>query len=191
MVKGKIIASFLVCSALIGCGRYGPPVPPSALAPETPKSTSARVEAPNTVVISWANPSNDRRGKGLLSLDGISIYRRKLPSVLEVSESASDWELVKEEKITNFAAKSQASSAPGPLAAVSTNAPKNESTNVQTLLEYRDTLPTIDGVYQYVLHASNQSGVEGDTSDIFQVSMFKNGTNEVVVIPNSKHKMPR
>lgn len=189
MNKCILAATILVCS-LTGCGRYGPPVPPTALAPQKPKSASVRLEA-NTVIISWANPSEDRRGKSLISLEDVKVYRRQLPSVLQISDSSpSEWELIKQEMISNFEAKKSKGGAPGPLAAVAAAPSAKSSAQVSGLIEYRDTLPSSDGVYQYVLQASNQGGVEGDVSDIYQVSFFKNGTSEVVVIPNSKNKLP-
>lgn len=185
-----ILAAAILISSFLGCGRYGPPVPPTALAPEKPKSASVRVEA-NTVIISWANPSQDRRGKSLISLENVNVYRRQLPSVLQLSDSSpTDWELVKQELVSNFEAKASKGGAPGPLGVVAATPASKSSNQGGNLIEYRDTVSSGDGVYQYILQASNQGGVQGDASDIFQVSFFKNGASEVVVIPNAKNKLP-
>jgi len=185
MVK---LVSALLCVSVLGCGKFGPPVPPSALGPQKPPLAAVKVEN-KVVVVSWGIPSNDRRGKDLISLDDIRVYRRKLPSVLENAQDADmEWELVKTDPVLDFVKKTD-ETAPGPLAGALQATAKSPSTPSVASHEFRDAIAESNGVYQYVLVGTNQDGVRGEATDFFQVSLFKDGTSEVVVIPNTKHKI--
>ena len=178
----------VLCVSMFGCGKFGPPVPPSALGPQKPPLASVKVEN-KVVVVSWGIPSSDRRGKDLISLDDIRVYRRKLPSVLEISQETDlEWELVKSNPVSDFVKKND-ETAPGPLAGALQATAKSPSNQTVALHEFRDAIADSAGVYQYVLLGTNQDGVRGEATDFFQVSLFQDGTSEVVVIPNTKHKI--
>jgi len=59
---------------LIGCGKYGPPLPPEVFAPASVDSLAA-VATDSGVIISWFSPRVDRRGRELRSIKGYRVFR--------------------------------------------------------------------------------------------------------------------
>lgn len=57
----------------MGCGRYGPPVPPEKLAP-VPISDLKVVILGTEVKISWVAPSKDIRGENLIGEVGAEVF---------------------------------------------------------------------------------------------------------------------
>jgi hypothetical protein len=164
---------------LTACGRYGNPVPPSALAPTAPSKVKASVSSEGALV-SWNLPELDRRGKRLKEIETIQVYRRKMPSVvgeLAGTESAEPWKLLKEVEVKNFVSEKDNSTNPlGPVAKQS----KVGSLTGSVL----DSDIESGASYQYYVVATNQGGVSGIPSDIIQVNL--RGEGEVLIIPNKK-----
>ena len=72
----KVLLS-LVIVTLSACGRYADPIAPEMIAP---KSVDSLVTTPlkEGVLITWATPQKDRRGKELKLMDGYSVERKEL-----------------------------------------------------------------------------------------------------------------
>ncbi|GEM_PF-6101491 len=163
---------------LVSCGKYGNPVPPSALAPKAPSDIKAVVN-PNGAEISWNLPNFDKRGKRLIGLESVRIYRRKMPSVigeLAGTESASEWELQKEEQISNYVAERENKD---PLGAVAVKGSDKRSTG-----SFLDNNIEQGQSYQYYVVATNQGGELGTPSQILQVTF--RGDGEVLTLPNKE-----
>lgn len=178
-----MVRLFVIISSLgfilTGCGRYGNPVPPSALAPRAPSQVKASVSGEGAL-LSWNIPQLDRRGKKLKEIETVQVYRRKMPSVigeLAGTENAEPWKLLKEVEVENFVSEKDNSRNPlGPIA----KQPKAGTSTGSVL----DKNIESGASYQYYVVATNQGGVSGIPSDIIQVSL--RGAGEVLTIPNKE-----
>lgn len=61
--------------ALVGCGRYLPPVTPESLAPAAVDAATIQGDDKGVLTISWMAPHNDLRGKKLDEMKGYSVDR--------------------------------------------------------------------------------------------------------------------
>lgn len=161
---------------LASCGKYGNPVPPSALAPKAPSEVKAILSQEGTL-ITWNLPRFDRRGKRLTELETIRLYRRKMPSVLGElagTEKEGEWELISEKLITDFVPKKDNKD---PLGKVAIKGSQSKSGG-----EFLDNNIKIGETYQYYVVATNQGGQIGSPSQILQVTL--RGEGEVITLPN-------
>jgi hypothetical protein len=71
-----VLVSFLV-SPLMGCGKYGRPLPPEVFGPAEVTDLAARNEGAG-LLLSWRAPSKDVRSRELKSIDGYRVVRATL-----------------------------------------------------------------------------------------------------------------
>lgn len=66
----------LLVSLIVGCGRYGNPLPPEMFTPQAVKDLEAKASLTG-IELSWMAPSNNMKGDTLESIDGYFVWRRK------------------------------------------------------------------------------------------------------------------
>ncbi len=175
----QIIVFVLV--ALPGCGKYGPPVPPEALTPQSVQQLefSAQMEG---VTFTWRSPEQDRRGEELMSLDGYTIYRAAIDdfdSYIEDPFEASQElafipdshimvreDLRKEARLKGLATR------------------KVKVSSDLKSFRYVDTDLTPGLEYVYMIVPMNQDGEEGEVSQYIRV-LFRGDSSEVRMIDQS------
>lgn len=87
----KIYLSLFCSLLLIGCGKYGSPVAPEALAPSQVRNVVAYGHD-DRVELSWDEPKTDNRGQPLEDLSHFSVLRAELndePYAMEVAKISS------------------------------------------------------------------------------------------------------
>lgn len=72
----KLLLISMVSVSIAGCGKYGPPLPPEAYAPQAPQEIVV-TGADQGVTISWVAPSSDARGKELTEINHYLLLRRE------------------------------------------------------------------------------------------------------------------
>ncbi len=75
---GTAAALLLAATALVACGRKGPPLPPIIDMPETTSGMWAHQEL-NEVVLTWKYPALLRSGRTLNDLARVEVYRLEVP----------------------------------------------------------------------------------------------------------------
>jgi hypothetical protein len=68
----------LAATALVACGRKGPPLPPIIDMPETTSDMWAHQEL-NEVVLTWKYPAMTKSGRTLTDLERVEVYRLEVP----------------------------------------------------------------------------------------------------------------
>ena len=74
MKRVRIAAVTALGLALVGCGKYGPPIPPEALSPAAVSELKASAAA-DSITLVWEAPERDRRKKELRSIEGYRVVR--------------------------------------------------------------------------------------------------------------------
>ena len=77
VLSRTLLVSLLLCS-LVGCGKYGRPLPPEVFGPAEVTDLAARNEGAG-LLLSWRAPSKDVRSRELKSIDGYRVVRAALP----------------------------------------------------------------------------------------------------------------
>lgn len=168
-------------SFTVACGKYGPPLPPSAYAPKAVEGVLITLVGEN-LNISWSMPSKDRRGKSLQSLDEVSLYSRLLPSPTAQVTTLDDFSEAQSFKVIGFEAKSDRATtiAPG---VVANDVPKTVTTSAGIL---SIQAPPVNHPIQLILLPKNQDGELGDATSIYQVTRKSDGSIETVTITTAK-----
>lgn len=166
---------------VFACGKYGPPLPPSAYAPKELQNVTFALNG-DEILVSWMMPTEDRRGKSLQSLDEVILYTRMLPSPTAESVGIDDFKQQQVFYVEGFQAKKESATtlAPGVTA---NDAPLKKATKSGTLTF---KAPEVNQPLQVILAAFNQGGVAGDASNIYQLTRKSDGTLETVSIPTER-----
>lgn len=172
----------VICSSFtIACGKYGPPLPPSAYAPKAVDGVVISLVG-ESLNVSWSMPSQDRRGKSLQSLDEIVLYTRLLPSPTAQVTTLDEFSEVQTFIVSGFEAKKDRTTtiAPG---VVANDVPKTVTTTLGNLAL---KAPPINQPIQLILLPKNQDGELGEASNIYQVTRKADGSIETVSITTAK-----
>jgi hypothetical protein len=73
MIRAQVFIALV--GLLGGCGKYGPPVPPEALAPSAVSGLAVSGSAEG-VTLAWVAPELNQRKRELDSIDGYTVLRR-------------------------------------------------------------------------------------------------------------------
>ncbi|NLF24630.1 MAG: hypothetical protein GX589_03115 [Deltaproteobacteria bacterium] len=82
---------FLV--TFLGCGRYGPPLPPEEFSPRAVQDLKV-VPGLQGVDFAWSAPSSDRRGKELKEIEGYRVYRKEIVKRSDILDDSVSFELL-------------------------------------------------------------------------------------------------
>lgn len=173
----KLLVLFLAIVWVAGCGKFGPPVPPEALAPSMVQQLEAAASTEG-VRLAWRAPESDRRGKALKSLEGYRIYRRILNSAAEQpgeNADAAQQELIATisdvhlEELERLREEARQSGKPARRVKVD---PKF------TTFIFADSAVQVGQVYTYSVVPFNQDGREGQPSRPVKVA-FNGATSTV------------
>ena len=72
---------------VVSCGKKGPPLAPMNMAPEAPKTVTAR-RLGDTVYIQMTVPDHSISGRGSFSVDHIDVYAATIPDGVDRSSPA-------------------------------------------------------------------------------------------------------
>ena len=174
--KISTITLLLTAVILSSCGRYGPPLAPEVLAPETVRDLKV-VAGINSVDFEWATPLYDRRGEDLESIDGYLLQRKEVDEsgdLIDDSDSFVTLLRLQDRSLKDLTQRKKQAREEGQL----TRRVKPEV----ELQQFAASDTTVEnGVnYVYRIVPINQNDVEGQIGNYTQV-LF-NGTESLVSI---------
>lgn len=175
------VCLFILVLVLSGCGKYGPPLAPEALAPRTVENLTASASL-GQVQIEWQAPREDRRGEELKSIEGYEIYRielladQPLPPYLALEELYEKIAFIPDSHIEERERLRREARAK--------NQPVRRVNVAPELLEFSFVDKELEGGRRYIyqIRPVNQGGVEGDFFDTVQV-FYRGDMSEVLVGP--------
>ena len=92
LAKGFVVLLFSLF--LVGCGKYGPPLPPEAYSPSA-VSDVVVIPSVNGLSFTWTSPDEDRRGEDLKDLVHFDIRRAKTEDLVQfLKDPVAESELV-------------------------------------------------------------------------------------------------
>lgn len=184
----RVLASAILVCALVfssGCGRYGPPVAPEALAPQAVPDLQVQGTT-DGVTFSWRSSETDQRGKELLSLDGYRIYRAQKPQSIDkksAEEKAEEPEftLVGTLEDTHLSALQKARAE-----ARAAGKPSRRIRPDENLMKFSfvDTEVSPGVTYLYKVVPVNQGDVESDAYQLVQV-LWKGESSQIALVDRS------
>lgn len=160
-----ILLVVVACVFLLGCGRYGPPLPPESLAPNEVENLEV-LPATNSITFRWRAPENDIRGKELKSLDAYRIFRKEIESSSDILDddieelavgTVPDLHIEERDRL-----REEARAANQPTHRISVPSELKE-------FEYQDQDLVPGKTYIYRVVPVNQGGVEGERWRVVQV----------------------
>ena len=159
-----------------GCGKYGPPFPPEALAPSAVGDLMVS-GSPAGVTLAWSAPEQNQRKRELQSIDGYTIMRRdaatdrandgafNVPAYSEIG-TILDTHLAVQDELRE---KARAEGKP---------ASRIKVDPALKRFSFVDPTPVQGTTYMYKVVPFNQGGVAGGVRDEYRVVF--NGANSVV-----------
>jgi hypothetical protein len=166
----------LLVAVMTGCGRYKAPLPPEMFAPKNVDELSVTGTA-GGVVLSWAAPDEDRRGKELKFIDGYAIQRKVIAHRGDETDPHVSFEtigFVKDRHVQIREDLRKAARAEGKIGRT-IEAPKE---NME--FSYTDTSAIPSTTYIYQVVPQNQGGVDGGVKQFARV-IFKGAASEVTL----------
>lgn len=157
----KLSYVLLPLLVLVGCGKFGPPLPPEVFSPKAVDGLSVSADDAG-VKLSWNSPDRDVRGDELRSLDGYLVQRREISA-----EEDTDFETLETLPDVHLAALKEAREE---LRAKGLPTRRAKVSSDLTTFEYLDTLAEHGKNYLYKVVPTNQGGVEGEVLLFARVS---------------------
>jgi predicted small lipoprotein YifL len=176
----KPLAGALIVLTLIGCGRFGPPLPPERLAPRAVSDLEVTADD-HALNFSWGAPHLDERGKELKSIDGYFVYRKIIRQQSDISDPAVPYQLISTVPDTHIItreklrAEARAQGKPGR---------RIEAPAAQREFKYSDTDVKQDESYLYKIVPFNEGDVEGIV-DQQTLVLFTGTTSKVTPVTPS------
>lgn len=169
-----LLALAVVLFATSGCGRYGPPVPPEAVAPAQVETLKVSAVAEG-VRFSWNSPQSDRRGESLKSLDGYRVYRKSIEKPSDVTDSNIEFTLLGTLEDTHLEALEQARAE---ARAAGRPAHRARVDAKLTTFEFLDKEVAPGSTYIYKVVPFNQGDVESEAFRLVRV-LWRGDSSEI------------
>ena len=162
----KIILFPLVLALLAGCGRYGSPIAPEALAPRAVQQLEI-VPDISGVRLSWESPELDQRGRELRMIDAYKVYRAVVTESTQVlNDSSLDYELltvVEDRHLAELERLRSEAEKQG------RSARKIQRDKAASQFSYLDSNVSNDSVYVYKIVPVNQGDVSGAVNQLIRI----------------------
>lgn len=159
------------CLALVGCGKYGPPVPPESLAPAAVRELVI-TPATEGVTLQWTAPTQNQRRRELEDIDGYRIVRRTVAGPGSVAATDSTLATIADTHLDVQADLRRQAAAEGrPTRRI-------KADPALSVFSYIDRTVTPGETYLYRVIPFNQGGVDGATGTEIRVAF--NGAGSVV-----------
>lgn len=167
--------------ALLGCGKFGPPLPPEAFAPKAVENLETSVQMEG-VTLRWQSPSENRRGQELAAIDGYAVYR----SLIDDFESYIEDPFDASEKLaflpdTHIAVRDELRDAAREKGLPTRKIKVDGTLRMFSYLD-KDLEPGRE--YVYMIVPMNQDGEEGEVSQYIRI-LFRGDSSEVRIIDQS------
>ncbi len=161
-----------------GCGRYRPPLPPEALAPQAVESLQV-TGTTGGVRLTWAAPEKDRRGKELQEIEGYSIQRKEIKRRGDETDPSVDFDDIGFVKDTHVEVREQMRAKAREEGKIGRTVKPPEEL---TLFSFSDTTAATGSTYVYQVVPENQGGVEGRILEVAKV-VFKGDRSDIIIVP--------
>jgi hypothetical protein len=173
---------FVAVCCLVGCGRYGPPLAPEALAPQAVSDlqTTALVDG---VHFAWTASNHDVRGKDLKTMDGYRIYRKEIVKKSDIVDPDVEYTLlatIEDKHVEDLKKKQEDAKKEGKISRRVKADPK------LTKFEYLDSTLEKEHTYLYKFLPINQGGVEGGMPKKLVKVLYRADQSEVSEIDNDQ-----
>jgi hypothetical protein len=180
-MRCRLWCAALVLLVLAACGRFGPPLPPEALAPKAVEDLTA-VARPQGVSFAWSAPDRDRRSRELKFIDGYRIQRKELSERGDETNPDVVFEdvgFVKDNHVEVREELRKEARAQGKVGR-RIQAPKEA-----TQFTFKDTKAEVGKTYMYQILPENQGGVKGVVNQIVKVA-FRGDKSDVRILDSGE-----
>lgn len=178
MLNKFVLSAATACLfCLSGCGRYAPPVSPERVAPQAVRDVAATATE-NSLILTWATPETDRRGKDLKSIDGFSVYRKDIVTTKDAANDEIEFTLLSESTDKAIAEREGRKQEARNIGAISRRVKIDPELAKQ---RYEDKEVARGKSYLYKIVPTNQGGVEGEVRDFISVT-FRGLESDISVV---------
>ena len=171
----------VLCTLATGCGKYGPPRAPEALAPAAVQTLEVTADV-NSVAFKWKASETNASGEELKSMDEYRVYRKELSKASDLLNEDVPYVLLSSIQDTHVDKLKELREE-----SLKANKPTRKVRVDDALLQFeftdRDVRP--GQLYAYRIVPVNQGGVEGVVSKIAKV-LYRGDTSEIALIDESE-----
>lgn len=173
-----VLAVVFGFSCVSGCGRYKAPLPPEMFAPKAVDSLTVTASE-SGVVLAWAAPDEDRRGKELKTMDGYAIQRKVIAQKGDETNPRVRFEtigFVRDQHVIVRENLRKEARAEGKIGRTI------ESPEQYTKFTFVDTTAAPSTTYMYQVVPRNQGGTDGAVNQVARVT-FKGSSSDIAMVP--------
>ncbi|MEN9846949.1 MAG: hypothetical protein RIS36_2096 [Pseudomonadota bacterium] len=165
-------------SCVSGCGRYKAPLAPEMFAPKAVDALTVTCSE-SGVLLAWAAPDEDRRGKELKTIDGYAIQRKMIAQKGDETDPRVRFEtigFVRDQHVMVRENLRKEARAEGKIGRTI------ESPEQYTKFTFVDTTAAPSTTYMYQVVPRNQGGADGAVSQVARVT-FKGSSSDIAMVP--------
>ncbi len=176
----RLVIFTLVLAMLLGCGKYGRPMPPEHFAPRAVADLEVTAQEAK-ITFAWRSPRLADDGRELKSMEGYRLYRKTIKEQSDISDNDVEFELITTVSDTHVQVRDQLRAE----ARVQGKPGRKIQPPAATMkFEYSDGTVKEGETYLYKLVPINQGGVEGDPGQPITI-VFKGLASKIIIAADS------